>query len=140
MRDKPVYVFDGHCILCSRAVQYVLKHERSPDMRFVAIQSTEGREVAKNNQVDPDDPSTFLLVINDRVLKSSDALVALIRYAGGPARALLPFRFLPRRVRDWLYARIAKNRYRIFGETDTCFVPDPETRARFVLPEPERAG
>ncbi len=131
MTDAPIYIYDGQCVLCSRAVQYVLRYEDRPEMRFVAIQSETGKELSKDNGVDPDNPDTFLLIIGDKVLKSSDALIALIRYAGGPARWLLILRLFPRPIRDFLYRRIAKNRYRIFGKYETCFVPDMAMRARF---------
>jgi len=48
----PIFLFDGHCVLCSRGVRYVLRHEREPDMRFVAILSAEGRELAKAHGID----------------------------------------------------------------------------------------
>ena len=66
----PIYLFDGHCVLCSRAVRYVLRHEKSPDIRFVAIQSGEGRTLAVKNDVDPDVPHTFLFVIRVKYMRS----------------------------------------------------------------------
>lgn len=131
----PIYLFDGHCVLCSRGVAYVLKHETSPDVRFVAIQSEEGRRLAGAHGVDPDEPETFIYLENDKAHFRSDGVFALTRRLGGPARFLLPLRFLPRAVRDFVYDRIARNRYAWFGRMDRCLVPDPETRARFVLPE-----
>jgi predicted DCC family thiol-disulfide oxidoreductase YuxK len=42
------------------------------------------------------------------------------------------FRILPRALRDWLYRLVAKNRYRWFGKSETCMMPTPELRARFL--------
>jgi len=129
----PIYLFDGHCVLCSRAVQYVLRHEKLPEMRFVAITSAEGRRLAKSNNIDSDEPESFLIIEDRRVHRSSDAIMVLARYIGGLHKLALIGKILPRPIRDYLYSLIAKNRYNIFGRTDSCFVPSPENRDRFVL-------
>lgn len=130
----PTYVYDGECVLCSRAVQYVLKHDRSaPPIRFVAITSDEGRRIAKASGINPDNPESFIFVEDGKSLQKSDAVFAMLKRGGGPARWLRVFRFVPRPVRDWLYMRVAKNRYRWFGKLDHCYMPTPETRERFVL-------
>lgn len=129
----PIYLFDGHCALCSRAVRYVLRHETTPDMRFVAILSEEGRALAKANDIDPEEPESFLIIQGDDVLRSSDAIIALGRYVGGIHKIAIIGKILPRPIRDWLYGLIAKNRYKFFGRTEACYVPTPENRDRFVL-------
>lgn len=53
-------------------------------------------------------------------------------YLGGPWRVLKATRVIAARVRDWLYDRFAARRYRIFGKYDSCLLPPPEVRARFV--------
>lgn len=129
----PIYIFDGHCVLCSRGVQWVLKHERNPDMRFVAILSGEGRELAEANGIDPEIPQSFLFIKSGEIYRSSDAVIALARHVGGIGKMAIIGKILPRPLRDWLYGLIARNRYRIFGRTEQCYVPSPENRARFVL-------
>ena len=129
----PIYLFDGHCVLCSRAVRYVLRHEKSPDIRFVAIQSGEGRTLAVKNDVDPDVPHTFLFVHKGKIYAESDAVIAIARYVGGPGKMAVIGKILPKFIRDWLYARIALNRYKLFGRMEQCYVPNPENRDRFVL-------
>lgn len=129
----PIYLFDGHCVLCSRAVQYVLRHEKTPEMRFVAILSEEGRALAKANDIDPEAPESFLIIQGGDVLRSSDAIMALCHYMGGIHKIVILGKILPRPLRDWLYGLIAKNRYKVFGRTEACYVPSPENRHRFVL-------
>lgn len=133
MRPAPIYVFDGHCVLCSRGVAYILKHETRPDTRFVAILSREGRELAADNGIDPENPESFLYVKGGKVFQSSDAVLALIGDVGGPARWLRIGKVLPKSARDFIYMIIARNRYKLFGRMDVCYVPTPETRHRFVL-------
>jgi len=133
--DRAIWLYDGVCVLCSGGVRYVLRHEREASMRFVAIQSAEGRALARENGIDPDRPDSFLFVENGRALSKSEGVLALVRHLDGPARLLLLGRFLPRAWGDWIYDRVARNRYRLFGQKDRCERPDPETRHRFVLPD-----
>ncbi|QGM97735.1 DUF4166 domain-containing protein [Methylocystis parvus] len=130
----PIMVYDGVCLLCDGSVRYALDHEITPSIRFVAIQSEEGHDLARRNGVDPDQPDTFLFMENGRVMKKSEALFALARQLRGPARFAVLARILPRIVSDVLYGTIARNRYRLFGRKAEC-APDPAQRHRFVLPD-----
>jgi predicted DCC family thiol-disulfide oxidoreductase YuxK len=135
MQNQPVWLFDSACVLCSGGVRYTLRHERAPLIRFVAIQSGAGRAIARQHGIDPENPDSFLFIDGGQALKKSDGVLALISYLDGPARLLLAGRVLPRLLRDWFYDRMARNRYRLFGKMQTCMVPDPATRQRFVLPD-----
>lgn len=131
----PIWLYDGVCVLCSGAVQYTLRHEREPAIRFVAIQSREGRALAQAHGIDPDDPESFLFIEGGKALAKSDGVLALMRHLRGPARLLLVGAVLPRAIRDWLYDHVARNRYRWFGQKTACERPDPAQRHRFTLPE-----
>jgi predicted DCC family thiol-disulfide oxidoreductase YuxK len=130
----PIWLYDGVCVLCSGGVRYTLRHERDHAIRFVAIQSAEGRALARRHGIDPDRPDSFLFVEHGQALAKSDGVIALAHHLGGPARLLPLGRFLPKRWRDWLYDRLARNRYRLFGRKQSCELPDPAQRHRFSLP------
>ncbi len=130
----PVWVYDGVCMLCEWSTRYVLANEITPSIRFVAIQSEEGRALALTNGVDPENPETFLFIENGRVMKKSEALFALARQLRGPARYAFVVRLLPRFLNDALYGVVARNRYRWFGRRQSCAAPDDSQRHRFVLP------
>lgn len=129
----PIFLFDGHCVLCSRGVRYVLRFERVPDMRFVAILSDEGRALAQAHDIDPENPDSFLFIKDGRAYHASSGVIALARHVGGFSKLAIIGKILPRPFRDWLYYAVAKNRYKLFGRTESCYVPTPETRNRFVL-------
>jgi len=131
----PIWLYDGVCALCSGGVRYTLRHERDHDIRFVAIQSREGRALAQSHGIDPDEPDSFLFIENGQALAKSDGVLALTRHLNGPARLLLLGQPLPKRWRDWLYDRVARNRYRLFGRKAFCEMPYPATRHRFTVPE-----
>jgi predicted DCC family thiol-disulfide oxidoreductase YuxK len=133
---QATWLFDGVCVLCSRAVRYTLVHERTTStIRFVAIQSAEGRALARAHGIDPDQPDSFLFIENGKALAKSDGVIALSQHLKGPVHFIALGRILPKRLRDWLYDRVARNRYRLFGRSQSCMQPDAAMRSRFVLPE-----
>lgn len=129
-----IWLFDSQCVLCDGGVHYTLRHEKSPSIQFVAIQSAQGRALAHKHGLDPDDPTTFLFIENGTALEKSDAVFALARHLNGPARLVLAAQILPKILRDVGYSCIAKHRYRLFGKKDACILPSAETAHRFVLP------
>lgn len=132
----PICLFDGVCILCSGGVRYTLRHERDHVIRFVTIQSREGRALAQAHGIDPDQPDSFLFIEGGVAMRKSDAVLGIVSHLGWPPRLFLAARILPRPLRDWLYDRLARNRYRFFGRAQQCSLPDPAQRHRFSLPEP----
>ena len=59
MTEPAIWLFDGQCVLCSRAVQFTLRHERSPEIQFVAIQSSTGLRLAEEHKIDPETRRVF---------------------------------------------------------------------------------
>ena len=135
MAHEPIWLFDGHCVLCSRAVAYALAHEREGTrMWFVEIGSRQGRAFARQYGVDPDDPHSFVFLERGTPHVASDGVIALARHLRGPAGWIAPLgRVMPKRWRDRLYHWVARNRYRLWGRNNECLVPAPQDRDRFVL-------
>jgi predicted DCC family thiol-disulfide oxidoreductase YuxK len=131
--ERAIWVFDSLCVLCDGGVQYTLRHEKTDSIRFVAIQSGEGRALALDHGIDPDDPTSFLFIENGVALEKSDAVIALSRHLNGPARAVAAASLLPKAMRDRLYLIIARHRYRLFGRRETCALPGAAQRERFTL-------
>ena len=129
--DGPVIVFDGVCVLCNGWVTFLLKHDREGRYRFAAMQSAAGRALLAGHGLDPDDPASFLLVEGARAWTDSDAIRRVLTGLGGVWRLAGVIALVPRIVRDPLYRRIARNRYRWFGTT-ACRVPTDEEQARFL--------
>lgn len=132
--DPPVMLFDGHCNLCNAAVDFVLSHERAPEMKFASLQSEAGRALlAKRGVAVPDgDPDTVMFVEGDRVLERSDAAMAVARRLRFPWSVAGAFGWVPRALRDGVYKWIARNRYRWFGRKETCRIATPAEKARFL--------
>jgi predicted DCC family thiol-disulfide oxidoreductase YuxK len=124
-------LFDGVCVFCSRWVAFVIARDRQAQFRFLPIQSDGGRELAGRLGISPEAPETSAVVLDGvGYMKSDAALMVLQRL---PRWGLIRIAWLcPRAIRDFVYDRIAKNRYRIFGKLDSCMAPTPDVRMRFV--------
>ncbi|MEO0767404.1 MAG: DCC1-like thiol-disulfide oxidoreductase family protein [Pseudomonadota bacterium] len=133
MDPQAIWLFDNQCALCSRGVQYTLRHEKAATIRFVAIQSDEGRALALHHGVDPDDPSTFLFIEDGIAWQASDAVIALAQHLKGLGPMARLFGFVPKPFRDAAYRVVARNRYALFGKTGHCITPAAEQRHRFVF-------
>jgi predicted DCC family thiol-disulfide oxidoreductase YuxK len=129
-------VFDGVCNFCSGSVAAVLRMDRRGAIRFTPLQSPFGRAIAARHGLDVDNPQSFVFLDHGEPLEASDAMVALARRLDPPWRWLAVFQLVPRALRDGLYGLVARNRYRLLGKRDTCMVPDPAVRARFILEPP----
>jgi predicted DCC family thiol-disulfide oxidoreductase YuxK len=132
MSDAPVLVFDGVCVLCSRWVHFILRHDKSARIRLAPMQSQSGRALLATFGLDPDDPLSLLYVVDGRGYQDSEAILRVLASLGGAWRATAIVRVIPRFVRDPLYRWLARNRYRWFGRTDACLVPTPDQAARFL--------
>lgn len=129
----PVYFVDGECALCSRWARLIVRLDHSGEARICAVQSPIGRAVLTHYGLDPDDPASWLYLEGGRAYGSMEGIAAAGRRLGGWFGRVTPVLTLPPKpVQDWLYARIARNRYRVLGRTDLCALPDPALRARLL--------
>ena len=129
--DDDVILYDGVCVFCSRWVRFVAARDGARRFRFTAIQSGYGARLAQAFGINPEDPDTNAVIHGGEVFFKSDAaLTVLSNLPGwGWVRVL---RAVPKPLRDAAYGLVARNRYRIFGKYESCFVPDAEMRARVM--------
>ena len=128
----PVLLFDGVCNLCNASVQWVLKRDRAGQFRFAALQSDAGRQLLAQHGMDADVVDTVVLVFGGRLYTRSDAALEILRHLGGVWAWLSIFRWVPRPLRNAVYNWVARNRYRWFGREETCWLPRPEWKSRFL--------
>lgn len=128
----PIIVFDALCVLCSANAQFVLRHDRRGHFRLASMQGEVGSALYRRFGIDPADPETLIVVERDHALRDSDAVLAIYAGLGWPWRMLGLFRLVPRVLRDPVYRLVARNRYRLFGKRETCWVPSAEHQARIL--------
>ena len=131
--DRDAIAFmDGACVLCTFGARLIARFDRKNAFRICPVQTPLGTAMLRHFGMEPDDPDSWLLLIDGHGYTSMDAFIRAGARIGGIGWLLQPLRLLPRRAQDWLYHRIARNRYRLLGRTDMCAVPDPRLRARLM--------
>ena len=136
--SNPIILYDGVCGLCNSLVQFLLKHDKDGRLRFASLQSDFAEKVLRRHGFDPKDLDTLHVVENyeqpdERVLQRSDAVLRAGRELGGHWSVLATIsKIVPRPLRDVAYRFVAQNRYRVFGKYETCMLPDPGQRSRFL--------
>lgn len=128
----PVILFDGVCNLCNVSVQWVLKRDQKGQFRFAALQSETGQRLLERFGQNRESFDTVVLVDGDRLFTRSDAAIEIARRLGKPWSWLALLRWIPKRPRDAAYDIVARHRYRWFGRRETCMLPRPEWKERFV--------
>ena len=129
----PVIVFDGVCLLCSRWVDFILRHDTTGHFQLAAMQGIHGRRLLLEHGLSPDDPLSFLLVQDGHGYTDTDAIIRVLRGLGrGWKTAGGLLRLIPRFLRDPAYRWIARHRYRLFGRREMCRLPDAANAARFL--------
>jgi predicted DCC family thiol-disulfide oxidoreductase YuxK len=128
----PIILFDAECVLCSANAQFILKHDTLGRFHLASMQGAVGNMLFERHGVDPADPSTLIVVQGESVRFNSDAVLSIYEGLGLPWRLVAVFRVVPAVVRDAIYGWVARNRYRIFGRRQTCWVAPPEFRNRVL--------
>lgn len=130
-------LYDGVCGLCNRLVQFILKRDAHDRFRFASLQSDFAATLLKRHGADSRDLDTFYVVIEpgqagERVLMRSDAILHVVKMLGGIWSFARVGSILPKSIRDAMYRLVARNRYRVFGKQESCMLPAPEQRAKFI--------
>lgn len=138
-----ILIYDGHCGLCHRAVRHILRNDRPGTFRFAASTTPTGRRLLAEAGFETP-PESMVLIAGGRVYTHSSAALEIARGLGGIHRLAMPFRLVPRPLRDRLYKLVARTRYRFFGRFETCQLPGSQEQGRFLdageaatLPMPE---
>lgn len=129
---RNIIVFDGECVLCSSFMRFVLRHDRSARFDFIVAQSDLGERLYRHYGLKSSDYETNLVIIDGTLYQELDAFAEVMARLGGARIPLSWLRYLPGGFKSWLYARIARNRYAIFGQYEECICPSPEIRGRFL--------
>ncbi len=129
---QPLIVFDGVCVLCSGFVRMVVRLDGDNHFRFATAQSPFGEALFVKYGLPTDSYETNLVIIDGVAFTRLESFVAVMAELGWPWRAAKFLLLLPRPLRNWLYDRIAKNRYSLFGRKDSCEVPSPEMNGRMI--------
>jgi len=96
------------------------------------MQSETGLELLKEHGLSDGDFDTFAYIQHGTPYIKSTAALRVARELGGAWKLLYGLIIIPEKVRDYLYSVVATNRYKWFGKRDSCMVPTPELKDRFL--------
>ena len=132
-KDKKIILFDGICNLCNSSVQYVIKQDTKDVFRFVALESALGQKILRHIGIS-DKYIDSIVVYQPGIAYyyKSAALIEITKSLQGIFHYGLLFKILPISLRDIVYDYIAKNRYRWYGKKESCMIPTPELKTKFL--------
>lgn len=132
MNTEPVILFDGVCNFCNSAVNFVLKRNKKANIFFAPLQSENGQKFLQQYNLPVSDMESFVFIERGNAYQRSTAGLKVCRHLSGLWPLCYGLIIVPKFIRDGIYNRIARNRYKWFGKKDSCMIPTPEVRARFL--------
>lgn len=130
--QNPIILFDGVCNLCNGAVNFIIDRDPEALFRLAALQSTVGQELLQKHNLKTADFDTIVLVEGDNIYSHSTAALRIARNLSGAWPLFYGFIIIPSPLRNVVYNWISRNRYRWFGKQESCRIPTPELRSRFL--------
>lgn len=132
--NKQLILFDGVCNLCNSSVLFAIKRDKKNRFLFAPLQSKIGAELIKTFNIDTLKMDSILLYnpIKHSIYYKSTAALLIAKRLGFPFNVMIIFYIIPVFIRNWVYNFIAKNRYKWFGEKESCMLPTPELKAKFL--------
>ena len=126
-----VIFFDGYCGLCNGFIDFMMKIDKRGIFQFCALQSDFAK--ATLSPEDVIDLKSLVVLLDGKTYRKSKGVLLAVTELGGPWKCLLILRLFPTAFSDWIYDLVAKNRYTLFGKRDTCRLPTPEEKMRFIV-------
>ena len=120
INNENILLFDGFCNLCSRLVNFIIKRDKKAKFLFLSLQSASGQLLLKKFGLPTDDFDSVVYIRNDKYFLKSSAILHILKEMGGIWKLFFIFIIVPNFIRDFIYKIIAKTRYKIFGNNDSC--------------------
>ena len=131
-QNQPILLFDGVCNLCNSSVQALIKIDPKGIFKFTSLQSEQGQAILDKFHLPKEDFKTLVLVEGEKFYTRSDVALVVMKKLGGLWTVFYVFKVIPKPIRDFVYDLISKNLYRVFGKSESCLLPNPELRKRFL--------
>ncbi|MGJ8666031.1 MAG: thiol-disulfide oxidoreductase DCC family protein [Patiriisocius sp.] len=127
-----IILFDGVCNLCNSSINFVIKRDKNDVFRFGALQEEPGKSILEKYSIDTKETDSIVLIKNGKAFTKSSAALYAARHLSGGWPLLYAFIIVPKFIRNAVYDYIAKNRYKWYGKKDSCMIPTPDLRAKFL--------
>jgi len=127
-----ILLFDGVCNLCNGAVNFIIDIDKKGVIQFASLQSAFGQELLRTHELPTQTFNSLVFVHKGKAYQKSTGVLLLAKELGGVYQLAVLLLVVPRFIRDFVYDQVAQNRYKWFGKSDSCRMPTPELKARFL--------
>lgn len=128
----PIVLFDGVCNLCNGVVQFIIKKDKKEQFRFASLQSDFGQQILQHFHLPQTDFNSFIYLENGKLYTKSSAALRMAKRLGGGWQILYGFMIVPPFIRNGIYNWVARNRYKWYGKQESCWLPTPDLKGRFI--------
>lgn len=137
LAGKNIVLYDGVCGFCNGFVRFILARDKAARFRFAPLQGEFAASALRKYDADPGLLDTVYVIAdygtaNEKILSRARAGLFVAGALGFPWNLARGFSVLPDRILNFFYGLFARSRYRLFGKYETCPLPTPEERARFL--------
>lgn len=129
---KSVILFDGVCNLCNASIDFILKRDKKNQFLVGALQEEAGQKLLSKFEVNPEYLDSLVLIEDEKIYFRSTAAIRIAKHLSGLWPIFYGFIILPPSIRDGIYNLVGRNRYSWFGKKNTCRLPSPEEKAKFL--------
>lgn len=130
--ENYIVFFDGVCNLCNSTVDFLIRYNTYENLKFSSLQSEFAKQFLAKFNITTTQLSTICFFENGEIFQKSDAALAIAQHLSAPFNWIRFFSFLPAGFRNFLYSFVARNRYRFFGQRDTCRIATAKEKVRFL--------
>jgi predicted DCC family thiol-disulfide oxidoreductase YuxK len=130
--NRKIVLFDGVCNLCNSSVQFILTRDKKNQFLFGSLQGETGQAYLEKFKLPPGTLNSFMLVEEGVLYTKSTGALRMLKHIGGAWSLLYAFIIVPKFIRDAVYSLVANNRYKWFGKQETCWLPSPALKEKFL--------
>ncbi len=130
--DNTVILFDGVCNFCNYWVNFAIRHDRKNKLKFTPLQGETAKQLLPQFHINPTSLSSVIFIDDGKAYTQSSAAIQICKHLNGGWKLFYGLIIIPKFIRDFLYNIIARNRYKWFGKKESCMIPTPELKGRFL--------
>ncbi len=132
IQQHNIILFDAICVLCNGWAKFLIQHDQQQKFKLASVQSPLGEAILKHYAMSTEHYTTMVVILQGQRYLESTALLKVMQHLGIPFSLLSAGYLMPQAIRDFLYRRVALNRYQLFGTTDYCLLPSTDNQQHFL--------
>jgi predicted DCC family thiol-disulfide oxidoreductase YuxK len=132
MRNQKIILFDAQCKLCSAWCNFIISNDANVIFKLCSVQSLKGTLLLTHFGFSTTQYASMVYLQNGKAYTQNHAFFEVVKQLGYPYKLATVFSVLPNTFNNWLYDKIALNRYTLFGKYQYCRVPNLEDAKHYL--------